>query len=630
MLSLSSILCSRALFYKCCTNDSAWANDVTELTGGDVDINVGGKTTVTGAVIAADEDGNLNLTTNELEYNDLHDFNTSNERGFGVSTSVGGAVTDQGEFNLHPMGSTTVSAKHTGTDTEQTTHATIGVGNITVGGDTNPELAGLNRDTDKVQEITKDQVTGALDASVTVDNRVFSESGREQIAKQHEDFVDNVEQIGDGLRNNIVTKSIENAYTDKTKNIIDTVGDYIEQDRQVTEMMQKRQDLVNALNGLTNYDSAEAREVLQQVADFVAGTDGFTGDLKLANIDGDVIGFAYQSNDGSVKNISLNLANIDITDPNALMNALYHETTNFEQHTKNEQTAKNRGNTGAGIFDLKNYGNENTNSKSADEWLSANNDSSAINSGNMTFVKDVISGADGTGTTNYSTYGDLDIDGKKLVITAVDPTDGSTAIIDNATKKVIANSKHVTEFIMYDHDDNIVATKSANGAAVGNIIHLDVDISNYVNSKVKQADSESLKTVISKVSDYGEYDIKNRVPKDYGLERNVPGYDYHYDGYMQDGKVVSGRSAGNDTFGRIIQNLSWPNAISVLGADIYQSMGYAKQSTKQFINDASNINTFEDLKNIQLPRLWFPESQEAKSRIYEGAHTQEQINSKNK
>lgn len=154
-------------------HDSAWVNDVTELRGGDVDINVGGKTTVTGAVIAADEDGDLNLATNELEYKDLHDFNTSNERGFGVSTSVGGAVTDQGEFNLHPQGSTTVSATHTGSDTEQTTHATIGAGNITVGGDTNPELAGLNRDTDKVQEITKDQITGALDASVTVDNRLM-------------------------------------------------------------------------------------------------------------------------------------------------------------------------------------------------------------------------------------------------------------------------------------------------------------------------------------------------------------------------------------------------------------------------------------------------------------------------
>lgn len=143
-------------------------------------------------------------------------------------------------------------------------------GNITVGGETNPELAGLNRDIDNVQEITKDQVTGALDASVTVDNRIFTESGREQIAKQHEDFVDNIEQIGDGLRNNIVTKSIENAITDDTRNIIDTIGDYIEQDRQMTELQEKRQDLVNALNGLTNYDSAEARDILQQVADFVA------------------------------------------------------------------------------------------------------------------------------------------------------------------------------------------------------------------------------------------------------------------------------------------------------------------------------------------------------------------------
>lgn len=378
-------------------HDSAWVNDATELTGGNVDIAVGGKTTLTGAVIAANDDDELNLATNELEYNDLHDFNTSNERGFGVSTGIG-ISTDKGQTNLHPQGSTTISAKHTGSDTEQTTHATIGAGNITVGGDTNPELAGLNRDTDKVQEITKDQITGALDASMTVDNRVFSKSGREQIAKQHEDFVDNVEQIGDGLRNNIVTKSIENAITDDTKNIVDTIGDYIEQDRQMTELQEKHQDLVKALNGLTNYDSAEARDVLQQVADFVAGKDGFSGDLQLASVDGNVIGFAYQSNDGSVKNISLNMANIDMSDPNALMNALYHETTNFEQHTNNEQTAKNRGNTGAGIFDLKNYGNENTNTMDNGQWLSNYGNSETIQNGSLSLVSDAVNSSLGNGT----------------------------------------------------------------------------------------------------------------------------------------------------------------------------------------------------------------------------------------
>ena len=71
-------------------------------------------------------------------------------------------------------------------------------GNITVGGDTNPELAGLNRDTDKVQEITKDEITGSLDSSVTVDNRIFSESGRKEISDQHEHFTDNVVMAGAG------------------------------------------------------------------------------------------------------------------------------------------------------------------------------------------------------------------------------------------------------------------------------------------------------------------------------------------------------------------------------------------------------------------------------------------------
>jgi len=137
-------------------HDSAWVNDMTELTGGTVNIHVGGKTSIVGAMIAAgayDESGNfvdngsLALKTNELEYKDLYDFNTSNENGFGLSASTG---------------STTLTAKDTGEEKKQTTHATIGQGNITVGGEDNPELAKLNRDTDKAQEITKDIITGAL------------------------------------------------------------------------------------------------------------------------------------------------------------------------------------------------------------------------------------------------------------------------------------------------------------------------------------------------------------------------------------------------------------------------------------------------------------------------------------
>ena len=135
-----------------------------------------------------------NVENLELAYNDIHDFNTSSETGFGINSGIGGNRTDMGEYNLHPSGSTTIGMTDKGSTTEQTTHATIGAGNITVGGDTNPELAGLNRDVDNSQEITRDEITGALDGSVTVDNRVFTESGRDQIADQHENLVDNIEQ----------------------------------------------------------------------------------------------------------------------------------------------------------------------------------------------------------------------------------------------------------------------------------------------------------------------------------------------------------------------------------------------------------------------------------------------------
>ena len=92
-------------------------------------------------------------------------------------------------FTTTVNGTTSVSLKHTGNDKEQITRATIGAGEIIVGGVSNPELDGLNRDTTKAQEITKDLTTGTLDATVTIDNRVFTSEGRNSIAKDHKKAV---------------------------------------------------------------------------------------------------------------------------------------------------------------------------------------------------------------------------------------------------------------------------------------------------------------------------------------------------------------------------------------------------------------------------------------------------------
>lgn len=124
--------------------------------------NVGGKATNIGSVIAnadlilnddgslslGEDKGNLNFKANSFEYKDLQDKNYSESKGFGINTSIGGNITDKGSLNLAPQGNTTISLKNTGSKSEQTVKATMGQGNITIGGVSASEeqLAGLNRD----------------------------------------------------------------------------------------------------------------------------------------------------------------------------------------------------------------------------------------------------------------------------------------------------------------------------------------------------------------------------------------------------------------------------------------------------------------------------------------------------
>ena len=62
------------------------------------------------------------------------------------------------------------------------------------GGSTNDqtELAGLNRDIVKTQEITKDTITGALNFTTTIDNRIFTAAGWKSIGKDHDNLGKNL------------------------------------------------------------------------------------------------------------------------------------------------------------------------------------------------------------------------------------------------------------------------------------------------------------------------------------------------------------------------------------------------------------------------------------------------------
>jgi hypothetical protein len=189
-------------------SDSAWVNNQTSIVGTN-SVGVNADTThIKGAVIAnitgdGKDGGNLEINANKLTYEDIHDYDNSYETGFGIQTnftiggkttyedSEGNAVTinKKGEVNLagdtknpldsvlHPDGSTTVTVVNKGHEIEQETRATVGEGEIVIDGqEASPEqLEGLNRDIEKAQEITKDQVTGALDYSLTVDHKIAAE-----------------------------------------------------------------------------------------------------------------------------------------------------------------------------------------------------------------------------------------------------------------------------------------------------------------------------------------------------------------------------------------------------------------------------------------------------------------------
>ncbi len=380
-------------------SDRQWVDDVTSIVGTEsVDINVDGKLKMEGSLIAnidkeGVDQGNLNIKAGSLETSDLYDMERSEEKGYNVAVSVSksGTKTQNDGF---PTGSTTVGIKDTGYEKEGITHATIGQGNIEVADGS--DVSNINRDINNVQEITKDQITGALDATVTVDNRIlslvaFNTDGVKDIAKDFENLTDNIKQIGKGLAHNIVTESISNAISDENTGLVQAVKDYIRDDNKISDI-QKNDRLTAELNGETNLTPEQVQKSLQAVADIAGANGEFMGDLSISNIENGVAGFAYTDEKGTRHEININLAKVDLANPSQLVNVIFHETTNQERHSQNHKTAENRGDTAEAIWELKNYGNQNTNQMTGGEWLTKNENSNILNSGTDNYLTSKLDG----------------------------------------------------------------------------------------------------------------------------------------------------------------------------------------------------------------------------------------------
>ena len=185
-------------------SDSAWVNDTSKLLIGnaqnDADLDAMGVKNITniGGVIAnATKNADSSLTdhgklnySGELELKDIEDHNYNSSSGFNVSTSIGIPQKGTPEASTAPKGSTTIGLNSSGQETEQLTKATMGQGTVKNATDT------TSRDINNTQEITRDQTTGMLDGSVTVDHRLLTESGRAEIVQEQKDLPQNAEIIG--------------------------------------------------------------------------------------------------------------------------------------------------------------------------------------------------------------------------------------------------------------------------------------------------------------------------------------------------------------------------------------------------------------------------------------------------
>lgn len=136
--------------------------------------------------------GKLNYS-GELELKDIEDHNYNSSSGFNVSTNIGIPQGGTKEASTAPKGSTTIGLNSSGQETEQLTKATMGQGTVTNATDT------TNRYINNTQEITRDQTTGMLDGSVTVDHRLLTESGRAEIIKEQKDLPENFRQSAENI-----------------------------------------------------------------------------------------------------------------------------------------------------------------------------------------------------------------------------------------------------------------------------------------------------------------------------------------------------------------------------------------------------------------------------------------------
>lgn len=212
--------------YQKSESERRWADEQSGIIGHDsIRIRANDTTLVGGLIANATRDdngalvdrGNLDMQTETLTVQHLHDVDRSRTVGGSLGVSVSSVPASQAKGTESnglppqqdknktpapvPHNTLTAGATYLGHDKVQATHATLGLGHIVVGGTTltddnavHPGLGDLNRDLNLAQEITKDNDVGGLNFVTTIDLRLFSDSGLDDLLQEQKNAAGTIEK----------------------------------------------------------------------------------------------------------------------------------------------------------------------------------------------------------------------------------------------------------------------------------------------------------------------------------------------------------------------------------------------------------------------------------------------------
>ena len=350
-----------------------------------------------GGVIGLGEEGEaMSISAKSIEATHISNSSSKESNGFNLSTSLG-----KSSLGVNLSGNTELSLLKLGSKKEGVSYATLATlnPNITLSLQTQPSFSkdtilsntqsekdlqtlGVNTNLSNTEQTTQEIQSRALRASLSIDNHLFSSEGREKIKNDLLNLGNNLAQIGRGVRNNILTQSLINTFRDKDTSLFLEMYAYALIDDTLSSLF-SQEELLNSLNGATNLDSTQFQEILNEVIKIASEDNGFNAPVKLYNNEEVTKGYAYSGAEGEW--IGFNTLSNDMTNPNAIINTIFHEASNKELHHKsnNDAYANNRGNSAESIFALKNYQGKNTNTISTLEWNQRENTRERLRGGGV-------------------------------------------------------------------------------------------------------------------------------------------------------------------------------------------------------------------------------------------------------